>query len=118
MLYSNYTYSVLDLNADVPDVVEIVQNHPGKSIEGKAFNANGWADNLKLSQAKYLTHQPQSAEHSEPSAMNLAISNKYKGILLMDFDKTTSQLTVVENSWQKSLQGFQAGAFITKKFKQ
>lgn len=55
VLYTNYTYCVLDLNAPVPIEVEIVQNHPGKCIEGKQFNAQGWFDNLKLSQAKYLT---------------------------------------------------------------
>ena len=35
LLYSNYTYCVLDVNQTMPDLVEIVQNHPGKSIEGK-----------------------------------------------------------------------------------
>ncbi|MFO0117555.1 MAG: hypothetical protein ACK521_08045 [bacterium] len=39
VLYTNYTYCVLDLNLPVPAEVEIVQNHPGKCIEGKAFNA-------------------------------------------------------------------------------
>jgi len=34
----------------------------------------------------------------------------------MDWDKTSSQLTVVENSWQKAMQQFENGAFITKKF--
>ena len=55
VLYTNYTYCVLDLTLPVPTEVEIVQNHPGKCIEGKQFNAHGWHDNLKLSQAKYLT---------------------------------------------------------------
>lgn len=117
LLYSNYTYSVLDMNAEVPEMVEIVQNHPGKSIEGKQFNAQGWSDNLKLSQSKYLSTNPPLSTSAEPSAKNLAISNKYKGILLMDWSPSTSQLTVIENSWQKSMQQFQAGAFITKKFK-
>lgn len=54
LLYTNYTYCVLDLNLPMPAEVEIVQNHPGKSIEGKQFNAQGWFDNLKLSQSKYL----------------------------------------------------------------
>lgn len=117
VLYTNYTYCVLDLNLPVPTEVEIVQNHPGKCIEGKQFNAQGWFDNLKLSQAKYLTAAAPTEDKHEPSATNLAISNKLKGILLMDWDSANSQLTVVENSWQKSVQQFNSGAFITKKFK-
>lgn len=65
LLYTNYTYCVLDINQPMPDSVDIVQNHPGKSIEGKAFNAQGWFDNLKLSQAKYLTTQPAVGDHNE-----------------------------------------------------
>lgn len=59
VIWTNYTYCLLDLNASVPSEVEIVQNHPGKSIEGKQFNAQGWFDNLKLSQAKYLHNTEQ-----------------------------------------------------------
>ncbi len=55
ILYTNYTYIVLDLNQDVPkDQVEIVQNHPGKSVEEKSITAQSWFDSLKLSQNKYL----------------------------------------------------------------
>ena len=32
LLYSNYTYCVLDLNQSLPQEVSIVQNHPSKSI--------------------------------------------------------------------------------------
>ena len=35
----------------------------------------------------------------------------------MDWDPTGAQLTVVENSWQRSVQQFNSGAFIAKKFK-
>jgi hypothetical protein len=35
---------------------------------------------------------------------------------LFDWNAETSQLTVVENVWQKAVANFAAGAFITKKF--
>lgn len=55
ILYTNYTYIVLDLTQDVPSgEVSIIQNHPGKSVEEKSLSAKTWFDNLKISQAKYL----------------------------------------------------------------
>ena len=35
LLYTNYTYCVLDLDAEMPDQIDMVQNHPTKSVEGK-----------------------------------------------------------------------------------
>jgi hypothetical protein len=90
VLYTNYTYCVLDLNAAVPTEVEIVQNHPGKSIEGKVFNAQGWFDNLKLSQAKYLSKSLPEPVSADQGSKNLAISNKLKGVLLMDWDPASA----------------------------
>lgn len=39
ILYTNYTYCILDLNEGLPDEVEIIQNHPGKSASEKGMNA-------------------------------------------------------------------------------
>jgi len=60
LLYTSYTFCVLDLEATVPEAVEMVQNHPARTPEGKQFAALTWQDNLKLSQAQYLTHQAAS----------------------------------------------------------
>ena len=35
MLYTNYTYSVLDLNAPVPKEVDLIPNHPSKTLDGR-----------------------------------------------------------------------------------
>jgi hypothetical protein len=104
--FSNYTYAILDLDAPVPREVEIVQNHPGKTIEGRQTNAQGWFDNLKLSQQKYLTTQQQvttEPTEQQTSSKNLSISNRYKGILAMEWDKDAARVTIVENTWQKAV---------------
>jgi hypothetical protein len=49
ILYTHYTYIVLDLSQDVPHEVEISQNHPGKNVEETSIQAKSWFDNLKLS---------------------------------------------------------------------
>ncbi len=49
ILYTSYTFCVLDLTAMVPEAVEMVQNHPSKTSEGKQLVAETWFDNLKLS---------------------------------------------------------------------
>ena len=49
ILYTHYTYIVLDLTQDVPHEVEISQNHPGKNVEERSIQAKSWFDNLKLS---------------------------------------------------------------------
>ena len=54
ILYTNYTYIVLDLSKDVPKEIDIIQNHPGKSVEERSIQADSWFETLKLSQAKYL----------------------------------------------------------------
>ncbi len=56
ILYTNYTYAVLDLSQDLPKSgeVTIVQDHPGRTLEEKSLVAKTWFDNLKLSQARYL----------------------------------------------------------------
>jgi hypothetical protein len=33
LLYTHYTYAVLDLTQEVPAEIEIIQNHPGKNLE-------------------------------------------------------------------------------------
>jgi hypothetical protein len=63
LLYTHYTYILLDLDQDVPvDEVQIIQNHPGKSIEERSLSAKSWFDNLKLSQAKYIKKTPVVSE--------------------------------------------------------
>jgi hypothetical protein len=114
VLYTNYTFAVLDINAPLPKEVDVIQNHPSKSIKERHLTAIGWFDNLKLSQQKYLGREPQTAEPGQ-STKNLAINNKYKGVLAMEWDN--GNLLVVENTWQKAVSQFQAGALITKKFK-
>ena len=37
--------------------MQILQDHPNKSIEAKHLEANSWFDMLKLSQQKYLTKE-------------------------------------------------------------
>lgn len=54
LLFTNYSYSVLDLEAPIPEESLIVSNHPTKTAQGAQFAAKTWFDNLKLSQAKYL----------------------------------------------------------------
>lgn len=45
ILYTNYTYCILDLNEGVPEEVEIIQNHPGKSTSEKGLNAGSGTEN-------------------------------------------------------------------------
>ena len=42
LLYTSYTFCVLDLTAAVPEIVEMVQNHPSRTPEGKQFVAQTW----------------------------------------------------------------------------
>ena len=39
LIYTNYTYCVLDLLAEMPEEVEMVQNHPTRSVDGKQLHA-------------------------------------------------------------------------------
>ncbi len=49
LVYTNYTYIVLDLTQTIPSEVDIIQNHPGKTMEDKNLGAKTWFDALKLS---------------------------------------------------------------------
>ena len=128
LLYTSYTFCVLDLAAQVPEVVETVPNHPTKTQEGQQMGAQTWHDNLKLSQAKYLDpaagHQTVATQNNsmqQRSAMrgNLAIDNRFKGILLMDIDNSKQKsLRIFEHSWKQAISNFQSGAFVHKKFRQ
>ena len=64
---------------------------------------------MKLSQAPYLTHQQGTRNSAANPANsqkqgNLAINNRFKGILLMDFeeskDSNSKILRVFEHSWK------------------
>ena len=70
----------------MPESVELVQNHPSRTLVGKQLQAKSWFDNLKLSQSKYLSseHQQRSEDLAVQQESNLAINNRFKGILLMD----------------------------------
>lgn len=56
----------------------------------------------------------QVEEAQRPS--NLAIDNRFKAILLMDYDQDKKKLSVVENTWKKAVEHFQTGAFVHKKY--
>lgn len=90
LLYTNYTYTYLDLDQDVPlEEIQIIQNHPGKSVKDRSLQAQSWFDNLKLTQSKYLkdvNEKVQIEEEPGQKPQNLTISNKMKGILTMDYD--------------------------------
>ena len=119
LLYTSYTFCVLDLAAVIPEAVEQVQNHPTRTLEGKQFNAQSWMDNLKLSQAKHLTPSQQTSGAAPEKGQkqdNLAINNRFKGVLLMDLDPATNKLQVIEHQWKAAIANFQSGAFVHKKF--
>jgi hypothetical protein len=99
ILWTNYTYAVLDLQLELPTEVQILQDHPNKSLEAKHLEADSWFDMLKLSQRKYLNDQqtPPPTEVNETTD-NLTISNKLKGILACKFENGI--LKVVENPWR------------------
>jgi hypothetical protein len=118
IMWSNYTYAILDLTIDLPAEVQIVQDHPYRTIQGKHRESDGWFDMVKLGQQKYLT----DAQHAQSSVFtqsvdNLTISNKLKGILQMEVKRDENKIRVVENVWKKAVGEFQ-GAFISKKFNQ
>ena len=126
VLWTNYTFAVLDLQLDVPSGdLTILQDHPNTSSQMKQLeSASSWFDTLKVSQRKYLLSQPgaNADEQSKPSettqsADNLKISNKLKGILALDFCPEKNSIKVVENSWKQSVAEFN-GAFVSKKFNQ
>lgn len=45
---------------------------------------------------------------------NLTISNKLKGILNMEYDRSTNKLRVVENVWKKLVENFPGAVAIPK----
>lgn len=123
ILYTNYTYIILDLTQDVPsDEVNIIQNHPGKSVEEKSLAAKSWFDNLKLSQSKYISGNSseeydlrvKSSSGNDEKVKNLTISNKIKGILYMEYDQTERKLRVIENVWKKLVEAFPGAVAIPK----
>ncbi|CDW74499.1 u3 small nucleolar rnaassociated protein [Stylonychia lemnae] len=119
IIYTNYTYSVLDINKGLPEEVEIIQNHPGKSVEEKNLAAQNWFDNLKISQSKYIKKVvlpvlEQSSDSTKDQVSNLTISNKIKGILNMQYDSETNTLKVVENVWKKVVENFVGTVAINK----
>ena len=98
LLYTTYTFCVLDLSAEVPESVEMVQNHPTRTTEGKHLVAETWFDNLKLSQAKYLTANDRGETQAAGSGQaNLAINNRFKGILQMEYVAGEKKLRVIEH---------------------
>lgn len=118
LIYTNYTYIVLDLSKSIPSDVEIIQNHPGKTLEDKNLGAKSWFDTLKLSQSKFLKKKQNMSEVNEGSqesqVKNLTISNKLKGILNMEYDKENNKLLVVENIWRKLVESFPGALAIPK----
>lgn len=114
LLWSNYTYSVLDLAVEMPAEVQIVMDHPNSTIQGKHRDSESWAELVKLSQEKYLTRQaPVESKVDAQKSDNLTISNKLKGILCITLDD--GKIRAVENLWKRSLKQM-PGAFVTKKF--
>lgn len=119
LLYTNYTYAVLDLGQDILEggEVQIIPNHPGKTLKDKSLQAASWFDNLKLSQQKYIKDQPipvQSEDNSNEKVSNLIISNKIKGILAMEYNTESKKLQVVENMWKKIIEQFPDTVAIAK----
>jgi hypothetical protein len=54
ILWTNYTYAVLDLKLELPAESQILDDHPNNSLQAKHLEADGWFDMLKLTQSKYL----------------------------------------------------------------
>lgn len=48
ILWTNYTYAVLDLKLDLPAESQILADHPNNSLQAKHLEADGWFDTLKL----------------------------------------------------------------------
>ena len=107
LMHTSYTFCVLNLDEPLPDQVEMVANHPTRTLEGKQLAAQTWFDSLKLSQAKYLTQSNQlpqaGATPQQSPSQNLAINNRFKGILLMDYSAEEKRLRVVEHSWKQAI---------------
>ena len=82
------------------------------------MQAKAWFDNIKLGQAKYLKENSERLPQSEiePAQGNLAIDNRFKAILAMDYDESSQKLRVVENAWKKAVENFQSGMFAQKKY--
>lgn len=117
IIWTAYTYCVLDLQRPIPSQVDIISNHPYRTTEGKQQQAQTWFDNLKLSQAKYLDARHDTpTEPQAQSLSNLMVSNKLKGILAMEYEPKSNQVRVVENLWKKAVSQFENGAFVPKKF--
>jgi len=69
VLWTNYTFAVLDLQLDVPSSeVTILQDHPATSQQMQQLDsASSWFDTLKVSQRKYLVNDPATTEQQKPS---------------------------------------------------
>jgi len=65
---------------------------------------SSWAEQLKLSQSKYLTEVTPPAADAPCDWPNLTISNKLKGILAMH--SADNELKVVENVWKRQVSQF------------
>lgn len=136
LLYTNYTYIVFDLALDLPKMpnseVKIIQDHPGKELD----HGSTWNECLRKSQQQYLnsdlypstvlaenlrnklstkTVAKEENGHESHICENLTISNGIKGILNMSYSQKTSNLTVIETQWRKTLENFQ-GALVLNKY--
>ena len=48
IIWTNYTYAVLDLKLELPAEVQILADHPNNNLAAKHLQADGWFDTLKL----------------------------------------------------------------------
>jgi hypothetical protein len=106
LFYTIYTYCILVLTKGLPsEEVKIIQDHPGKPLD----QSSTWFECIKKSQAQYLDKdlKPSETKHELTEGFdNLTISNSIKGILHMQFNTKTSELSVIENQWRKAVERF------------
>jgi hypothetical protein len=116
ILFTNYTFTPLDLTAALPSESQIIQNQPKKEgIE------SDWFDRVKLASEPYLQQRETEEEKSEATDgnLNLSINNKLKGILYMgpaqmEQGKVT-KIFGVETVWKQMVKKF-PGTLLLKKY--
>lgn len=104
LLYTHFSYILVDLEAKIPEYSKLIKNHPSKTDT----RVMSWNENLAHHHKKYMdlvtnTAQGKSTDPAETPGDaitdNFKIDNKFKGILYME-QLQDGTMVVVENLWK------------------
>eukprot|EP01022_Parablepharisma_sp_SALTPOND_P024943 TRINITY_DN562_c0_g1_i6.p1 TRINITY_DN562_c0_g1~~TRINITY_DN562_c0_g1_i6.p1 ORF type:complete len:538 (-),score=34.43 TRINITY_DN562_c0_g1_i6:5528-7141(-) len=118
ILYTHYTFIVLDTEAPVPKYSRCVTNKSYVFNKSEEDLKEAWAKLVSAHQGKVIktalgeelverkTRENEIEESKGSGNDNMAIYNKYSVILAMKYDENEKRLFVVESPWSKILKTF------------